>query len=93
MTQEVVVAGERVAWLDMAERGEDVVYATTLPDGPPLVLRGSAGLIFAIAADGGTVEEVVTLVSEASGAESAQIRDDVVGFVDHLVSLGLLQRR
>jgi hypothetical protein len=93
MTQEVVVAGDRVAWLDMAERGADVVYATTLPDGPPLVLQGSAGLIFAIAADGGTVEDVVTLVSEAAEVEPAEIRDTVVAFVDQLVSLGLLVRR
>jgi hypothetical protein len=88
--ERAVAVAPRVAWHLMEETHTDVVYATTLPDGPPLVLRGTAGLIFANATAGGTLAELVTRVGEAAGAEPAHIRDDVVGFVDELVSRGLL---
>jgi hypothetical protein len=88
-----VALSPRVAWLDMADTGADVVYATTLPDGPPVVLRGSAGLIFASAAPGGSEDEVVERVAEAADVGTDVVRDDVLGFLDQLVSLGLLTRR
>jgi uncharacterized protein YbjT (DUF2867 family) len=82
----------RVAWLDLADRGQDAVYASHLPDGPPMVLRGTAGLIFVVAAAGGTVDEVVAEVAETSGQPVEAIRDDVARFVEELVLLGLLTR-
>ena len=39
VTTETFKVADNVAWLDLTEDGE-VVYATTLPDGPPIVLRG-----------------------------------------------------
>ena len=87
-----IAVGARVAWLDMAETGEDVVYATALPDGPPLVLGGTAGLIFVSAIEGGTEDEVVQRVATAAGLDPADVRPDVLTFLDHLVSRGLLTR-
>jgi hypothetical protein len=87
-----VTVGDRVAWLDLAERGQDVVYASTLPDGPPMVLQATAALIFLVAGQGGTIDEVVARVAEESGQSAQEIRDDVVGFVDELVHAGLLTR-
>jgi uncharacterized protein YbjT (DUF2867 family) len=85
-----VTPGRRVAWLDLADRGQDAVYASALPDGPPLVLRETAALIFLVAARGGTLDEVVAGVAEESGHPVEAIRDDVAGFVEELVHLGLL---
>ena len=83
---------DRVAWLDLADRGQDAIYASALPDGPPVVLQATAALIFLVGARGGTLEEVVEGVAEESGQPVEGIRDDVVGFVDELVARGLLTR-
>jgi hypothetical protein len=85
--------GERVAWLDLADRDQDALYVTTLPDGPPLVLRESAALIFLVATEGGTLEDVVARVAEQAAQPPEAIRSDVVAFVDELLRLGLLSRR
>jgi hypothetical protein len=84
---------DRVAWLDMAEMvgaAEDVVYVSLLPDGPPLVLRSTAGLIFVTAVDGGTEDEIVDRVATFAELPADDLRPDVLTFLDHLVSLGLL---
>lgn len=83
---------DRVAWLDLADRGQDAVYVTALPDGPPMVLTSTAALIFLVAARGGSVDEVVAGVVEESGQPADSIRDDVVEFVAELVDRGLLIR-
>ena len=87
-----VATGSRVAWLDLADRGQDAVYASALPDGPPVVLSATAALIFLVAARGGSLDEVVAGVAEESGQPVEEIRDDVVSFVDELVGLRLLIR-
>jgi hypothetical protein len=87
-----VSLADRVAWLDLADRGQDAVFASALPDGPPVVLHATAALIFLVAASGGTLDEVVAGVAEQSGQPVDDIRDDVVGFVDELVTRGLLTR-
>jgi hypothetical protein len=89
---DAVRRGERVAWLDLADRGEDALYVSTLPDGPPMVLRATAALIFLVAAEGGTVDEIVAGVAAEAGQQVDAIRDDVLGFLDDLVRLGLLTR-
>lgn len=83
---------DRVAWLDLADRGQDAVYVSALPDGPPMVLRATAALIFVVAAGGGTLDEVVVKVADESGQPADEIRADVVAFVDELVRHGLLTR-
>jgi hypothetical protein len=88
---ETITVADDVAWLDVNVVG-DVVYATTLPDGPPVVLRETARLIFTAAAAGGTLEEIVDRVAEDSGADLEDLRDDVESFVAQLVTLGLLAR-
>jgi hypothetical protein len=84
--------GDRVAWLDLADRGEDALYVSTLPDGPPMVLRSTAALIFLVAVEGGTVDEVVARVAAEADQPADAIRDDVVTFLDELVRLGLISR-
>lgn len=84
---------DRVAWLDLADRGQDAVYVSALPDGPPMVLSATAALIFVVvASQGGSVGDVVAEVAEQSGQDVTAIHDDVVGFLDELERLGLITR-
>jgi hypothetical protein len=67
----------------------DIVYAAPLPDGPIMVLEGVAALIWreATAEPRGTVADVV---AAATGQDAASIRPYVDGFIDEMVSRGLL---
>lgn len=67
-----------------------VVYLMQLPDGAPLVLQGSGGAIWALAADG--VDDVPATLAAAVDNPIEQIRDDVDGFLAELVARGLLER-
>ncbi len=87
MSAEVRVAAA-CGWLDW----HGAVYVAALPDGPPLVLEGSGALVWSALLDGGTVDDVVARVAEAS-AESAEAVAPAVGaFVDDLVAAGVLDR-
>lgn len=66
-----------------------VVYLLRLPDGDPLVLRGSGGAIWALAADG--VEDVAAALAEAVGRPVGEISEHVSSFLDDLVGRGLLE--
>ena len=66
-----------------------VVYLMQLPDGDPLVLQGSGGAIWALAADG--VEGVPTALAAAVGSPVDEIRKQVTSFLDDLVTRGLLE--
>lgn len=66
-----------------------VVYLMQLPDGDPLVLEGSGGVIWALAADG--VDDVPTALAAAVGSPVDEIRTQVTSFLDDLVTRGLLE--
>ena len=93
MSGEFFAVADDVAWLPGMAWDSDTIYATRLPDGPPVVLPGTGGLIFTAATDGGTLEEIIDRVSEGSDVDREVVRDDVASFVAELVSLGLLARR
>lgn len=82
-----------VAWLMRESEGVETIYATALPDGPPLVLRETGALIFTAAAAGGSLDAIVARVCEEVDADPDDIRSDVAAFVEQLVSLGLVARR
>ncbi len=65
-----------------------VVYLMQLPDGAPLVLQGSGGLIWTLAADG--ENDVPAAVAGFVGRPVDMITQDVAGFLGELVSCGLL---
>lgn len=69
--------------------GSPVVYLMQLPDGEALVLQGSGGVIWAIAADG--EDDVPAAVAGAVGCPVDDIVDDVNAFLDDLVARGLLE--
>jgi hypothetical protein len=91
VTTQTFALADDVAWLDVTEGGE-VVYATSLPDGPPVVLRATGRLIFTAAAAGGSLDVILERVAAASEMDPDTIRDEVSAFVDDLVTLGLLAR-
>jgi len=93
MSGESFAVADDVAWLPGMAWDSDTIYATRLPDGPPVVLPATAGLIFVAAARGGTLEDIIDRVSEGSSVEREVVQDDVASFVAELVSLGLLARR
>lgn len=66
-----------------------VVYLMQLPDGAPLVLQGSGGAIWALAADG--VDDVPATLATALGCRVEEISADVRSFLDDLVSRRLLE--
>lgn len=66
-----------------------VVYLMQLPDGEPLVLQGSGGVIWALAADG--TDDVPAALAAAVGCPMEEIVDDVSSFLDELVIRGLLE--
>lgn len=65
------------------------VFVMQLPDGPPLVLRGSAALIWILAAQGNS--DVVGSLSEIVGRPAADIAPDVHTYLDELVARRLLE--
>ena len=91
MTTETFGLANHVAWLDVTDDGE-VIYATSLPDGPPVVLRATGRLIFTAAAAGGSMDAILERVAAASEMDPDTIRHEVTAFVDELVTLGLLAR-
>ena len=70
--------------------GRGAVYVALLPDGPPVVLDGTAALIWreAVADDAGPV---VTRVAARAGVPEDEVRADVEAFLADLVLRGLLE--
>jgi hypothetical protein len=72
------------------EADDGVVFLARLPDGPIIVLQGTAALIWAEAC-GPDVGGVVHRVAEQVGRDAADIEHVVDDFLDDLVEQGLLQ--
>ena len=69
----------------------DSVYLMRLPDGEPLLLEGTAALIWLLAADGDdNVEQTVASVLLDAPADTVGITRD---YLSQLVAQGLLEKR
>jgi len=75
----VVDSGDRVAVLDLASLAV-----------PPRILEGSAAAIWRAVDGERTALQVVESVAKSFGAETAEIKADVVTFLASLASAGLL---
>lgn len=78
-----------VAWLTEDEL-EPAIYLAPLPDGPPLVLRGSAYAVWLGLADSGTLAEIVAIAAELAGVQPEVVAEDVAAFVAQLTHQGLV---
>jgi hypothetical protein len=85
--------GDAVAWLEAETADVFYVYASRLPDGPPVALGGTGGLIFTAIEPGGTLEDILQRVAGAAEIDPEEIRPDVTSFVAELVTLGLVTER
>lgn len=79
-----------VAWLsghDLVET-DDAVYVMRVPDGVPVVLSGTASLIWELAVAG---ESVVDAVAEGLAVADEHVAGDVQRFLTQLCDHGLLE--
>ena len=83
-----------VAWVSHADLdGGDVptAYLARLPGGPPILLEGSACLIWLALADGGTLEELTESAAAMSGTAAEEISGDVEMMLDQLVAIRVVR--
>ncbi len=76
---------------DRSEAEEDV-FVCVLPDGLPLALSGTAGRIFLAARDGAGLDELVQRLADWYDVAPEVLAEDVRGFLDGMVSAGVLVR-
>jgi hypothetical protein len=83
----------RAAALSSASASElsSPIYLGTLPNGPLLILRDNAALIYRICLDAGD-DAVAGVVAEALGESEETIAAMVADFVEELVTAGVLER-
>jgi hypothetical protein len=93
MTVEIIVPDNvaEVSFTSLTDPDAGPVYLGLLPDGPLIVLHGSARAIWAAAP--GAEHSLVERVADVAGVEPAAIALDVDHFVSDLVSQGFLDRR
>ncbi|HRC11312.1 MAG: PqqD family protein [Actinomycetales bacterium] len=72
--------------------GLDIVHVAALPNGPILVLEGSAATVWKHAEPGGTAEQIAERVRVVYDKPLHDVLADVRTFLDDLVGRGLLVR-
>lgn len=84
-----------VAWVsqeDLDTGGVPTAYVARLPGGPPTTLGGPACVVWLALVDGGSHEEITVAVAHLWDAPAAEISDDVLSLIQHLVGIGLVSR-
>ncbi len=79
----------RIAARVGVEDVETEVYVAALPDGPIIVLRDAAALIWREIV-GDSLDAIVERVADAEGRAPDEIREDVVTFLTELAAQGLV---
>ncbi len=77
---------------EQAEFDSAVIHVAALPDGPILVLEGSAAIIWRYASLGGSAQQIAEQVGLDYGVPPSDVLADVRAFLDGLVARGLLFR-
>lgn len=75
------------------EEGAPLVYLAHLPNGPIVILRGTASLVWQEALDG-PEDTLAQRVAHrlGLGGEESSVERDVVAFIESLLAQGLLER-
>lgn len=74
---------------------DTALYLAHVPDGAPVILKGSAALIWLAATDDPPPEgpaAVAARIAQQTGLAVEELREDVVTFLRTLVEQGLLER-
>lgn len=93
MTSAADLTMRRAPRLAQAEHEEEgfLLFALALvPDGTPIVLQGSAAVIWRCAEDGMPVSELVAAVADCYEVDPEEIRSTVTSFLDQLCAAGFL---
>lgn len=93
MTHRYRIADD-VAWVsneDLDGDGIPTAYLSRVPGGPPIMLEGSACLVWLTLADGGTMEELTMGAAAMSESTADEISDDVAMMVDQLVAIRVVR--
>lgn len=83
-----------VAWVsheDLDAGDAPTAYLSRVPGGPPILLEGSACLVWLALADGGTMEDVAAAAAEMSGSTVDEVSEDVESMVDQLVAIRVVR--
>lgn len=83
-----------VAWVsheDLDAGEAPTAYLSRLPGGPPILLEGSACVVWLVLADGGTMDELIAAAAAMSGARVEEITEDVSTMVDQLVAIRVVR--
>ena len=75
-----------------SDGGPATLYLAHLPNGPLLILEGSAASIWRAAVSSAGDSDLVERVADQTGVAPEEIRADVSDFVEDLVAQGLLER-
>jgi hypothetical protein len=83
-----------VAWVDARAAGQESteVFLARMPDGPPLVLQGSAWLVWSVVTEHADLDDVVAQIALHTSSTPATVAPDVEAFLERLVAQGLLDR-
>ncbi len=83
-----------VAWLDAETVGfdRDEVYLARVPDGRPLVLSGTAAVIWSYLEPETTAAGIAARIAADAGLSAGEIEPDVADFLGWLTRLGLVSR-
>ena len=83
-----------VAWVEARTAGHDSseVFLARMPDGPPLVLQGSAWLVWSVVAEHADLDDVVAQIATHTSSTPETVAPDVEVFLERLVAQGLLRR-
>ena len=84
-----------VAWVEARTPGPDSteVFVARMPDGPQLVLQGSAWLVWSVVAEHAELDDAVAQIASHTSSTAEMVAPDVEAFMEQLVAQGLLRRQ
>lgn len=83
-----------IAWVsreDLDSGEGPVAYVASLPQGPTMVLEGSACLVWLLVAEGGTLDDIARGAAEQADLATEDVIGDVEILLTELVDAGVVR--